>query len=206
MQAQAEPNAAYAPPHDKKVSNGVISGAVTVRHTAAEATTLSAAEQRDGAISSDNSKKSSKSLVKRSPAPPTTGSSKAETSESEEQQSPITNNGLPPFRGGGLELNGSVSSLNDPNMEYGDPHTQEMVAQWDRNTFVLRRALNINYEDIYEPGAWEELARYKGLKCSWFLYVTKSHSDLLLLSTYATSGSESRREKCEGTGLAAGSS
>lgn len=96
------------------------------------------------------------------------GSSKAETSESEDQQSPaIPNNGLPPFRSGGLEPNGSVPTLDDPNMEYGDIGTQHMVSQWDHNTLVLRQALNINFEDIYEPGAWEELARYKGLKC-WY--------------------------------------
>lgn len=153
-------------PHNKWTSNSSVAGGAVVRHSLAEATP---AEKGDETTSSDNSMKAPKSLTRRSPIP---AIAKADTSEDDQPLSPaVTNNGLPPFRAADLATsspNGSVPPLSDPDMDNADKDTQRFLSQMDQNTYEIRQMLNINYDELYEPGAWEELARYKGIKCLYF--------------------------------------
>jgi hypothetical protein len=82
----------------------------------------------------------------------------------------ITSNGLPPFRStdtGTPPPETSNPSSVDVSQIISDEEREEAEyrAQLEQRSNELRQLLNIDYNQLYEPGAWEELVRYKGVKC-----------------------------------------
>ncbi|CAG8539678.1 11156_t:CDS:2, partial [Acaulospora colombiana] len=95
---------------------------------------------------------------------------RANVSEADDQSSPaVTSNGLPPFRLGESDGTPPPETSDPPSADTSqllsdeEREEAEYRARLEQRSNELRQLLNI--DEIYEPGAWEELIRYKGVKC-----------------------------------------
>ncbi|PVG03315.1 hypothetical protein CPB86DRAFT_779659 [Serendipita vermifera] len=94
---------------------------------------------------------------------------KREPDSDNQSNSSATLNNLPPFRStdtGTPPPESSESPSADTSHLISDEEREEAEyrARLEQRSNELRQLLNIDYTELYEPGAWEELVRYKGVK------------------------------------------